>query len=269
MESTNWYKQVLGSPLFPDLQWSRPENRQHAGKLLIIGGNLHGFSAAASAYSEAVNAGIGTAKVLLPDALRKTIGSIMENGEYAPSTPSGSFSQKAIAEWLDWAVWSDGVLLAGDLGKNSETAIAIEQFIQKYTGQLTVTKDAVDYFYSSSELLLTRKDTTIVLSLPQLQKLAVALHWPEPVTFQMGIVQLVEFLHKFSNKYPTQIMVYHNETILVAVAGKVSTTKTGQQKTWRVSTATHAAVWWLQNPSKPFEALTTAILDSLEDQKTK
>ncbi len=75
MEPTNWYKQVLGSQLFPDLQWSQPENRQHVGKLLMIGGNLHGFSAAASAYSEAVNAGIGTARVLLPDALRKRKGS--------------------------------------------------------------------------------------------------------------------------------------------------------------------------------------------------
>jgi hypothetical protein len=27
---------------------------------------------------------------------------------------------------------------------------------------------------------------------------------------------------------------------------------------WRIETAATAAVWWLQNPSKPFEALTTA-----------
>ena len=86
-----WHKQ-FDSPLFSDLLWSRPENKQFAGKLLIIGGNLHGFAAPASAYEQSQRAGIGVARVILPDALQKTIGRIFEAGEFAPSTPSGSFS---------------------------------------------------------------------------------------------------------------------------------------------------------------------------------
>ncbi len=141
MDKNFWLKQG-SEPLFPDLLWSRPENKKQAGKLLIIGGNVHGFAAAGEAYAEASKAGIGTARVLLPDSLQKTVGRVFEAGEYAPSTPSGSFSQKALAELLDRANWSDGVLLAGDLGRNSETAILIEHFTEKYQGQLTFTKDA-------------------------------------------------------------------------------------------------------------------------------
>ena len=67
MTSTNqalpyWQRQEPGEPLFPDLLWSRPENRQFAGKLLIMGGNAHGFAAPAEAYAHAEKAGIGVAR---------------------------------------------------------------------------------------------------------------------------------------------------------------------------------------------------------------
>lgn len=259
MTDTYWHKQG-SKPLFPDLLWSRPENRQHAGKLLIIGGNAHGFAAPASAYAAAVSSGVGAAQVLLPNALQKTIGSVLEQGVFAPSTPSGSFARLALAEWLDLANWADAVLLAGDLGRNSETAIVAEQFAQKYQGKLTITKDAVDMFYANPEHIITRPHTTLVLSLAQLQKLARAIHHPEPVTFDMGQAQLVTWLHEFTVAYPCHLVTYHHETLFVAVRGEVSTTTIGEQETWRVNTATVASVWWLQNPSNAFRALTTAII---------
>src|SRR3982750_2547854 len=119
MDRTYWHKQTAEKPLFPDMLWSRPENKRQAGKLLVVGGNVHGFAAAATAYAEAGKAGIGTARVLLPDSLQKTVGRVLEAGEYAPSTPSGSFSQRALAELLEMASWADGTLLAGDFGRNS------------------------------------------------------------------------------------------------------------------------------------------------------
>src|SRR4051812_45465462 len=129
-----WQKQAATEPLFSDLLWSRPENRAHAGKLLIVGGNAQGLAAPAAAYSAATEAGIGTARVLLPDSLQKTVGRVFEAGEYAPSTPSGSFSRNALAELLAMSNWADGVLLAGDFGRNSETAIMLEQLVAKYEG---------------------------------------------------------------------------------------------------------------------------------------
>lgn len=260
METTYWHKQRLGHPLFPDLVWSKPENRQHAGKLLIIGGNLHGFAAPANAYQIAEKNGVGVAKVLLPDALKKTVGRILENGEYGPSTPSGSFNKQSLATWLDWTAWSDAILLAGDLGRNSETAVAIEQFTTKTTKQITITKDAVDYFYADPVKLLNREDTTLVLTLAQLQKLAKHARYPQAAQFSMGIAQLVEWLHNFSREYKAHIMTYHNGVIFVAVNGRISTTNVGEKETWRLEAATKSAVWWLQNSTKAFEALTISII---------
>ena len=261
MTPTYWHKQTTDKPLFPDLIWGRPENRQAAGKLLIVGGNLHGFAAPAEAYQVAIRAGVGSCRVLLPDALKKTVGKILDIGEYAPSNPSGSFSQKSLDEMLAQAAWADGVLIAGDLGKNSETAVAIEKFMAKWVGQVTLTKDAVDYVTSNPQLVQNRTGAALVLSLSQLQRLFTALKSPLDIALSMGLPQLVDALHDFTQTNPVNIIVKHLDNILVAVAGQVSTTAQKDNKeSWRVDTSARTAVWWLQNPSKPFEALSTSLV---------
>jgi NAD(P)H-hydrate repair Nnr-like enzyme with NAD(P)H-hydrate dehydratase domain len=262
MEHTYWHRQTPTEPLFPDLLWSRPENKRHAGKLLIAGGNAHGFAAPANAYDEAGKAGIGTVRVLLPDSLRLTVGRILEAGEYAPRTPSGSFSRQALAEMLDMGSWADGVLLAGDFGRNSETAVLLEQFAATYDGPLIVTQDALEYFTKASLPLLNREKSLLVASFAQLQKIAMSARSASALTFDMDFLRLVDALHDFSGQYPTAIITKHLDTIFVAVDGQVSTTKlTADLPVWRVRAAAHAAVWWLQNPTKPFEALTTAVTE--------
>ena len=255
-----WQVQTKDKPLFPELAWSRPENRLHAGKLLIIGGNVHGFAAPAEAYAEATRAGVGVARVLLPEAVRKIVGPLIENGEFAPSTPaSGSFSQKALNDLLVHANWADGVLLAGDLGRNSETAILLEKFLEKSRLAVTLAKDAVDYVTSAPQIALNRPDTLLVLSLSQLQRLGIAAKFTRPLTFSMDLLHLVDWLHEFTQSHSLLLIVKHHDQLCVAVDGKVSTMQTStKEDIWRVRVAAHASVWWLQNPNKPFEALTVA-----------
>lgn len=264
MSTAYWHKQGE-EPLFPDLQWSRPENRQQAGKLLIIGGNAHGFAAPAEGFTAANEAGIGTVRAIVPDHIRPQLKHFHAETlelDFAPSTPSGSFAKQSLTELLSHSLWADGVLLAGDLGRNSETAILLESFARKYSGQLTITKDAADYFTSNPQAIHTRKETLLVVSLAQLQKLATNLHTPSPITFSMGLPMLVDWLHEFTATSQLLIITKHLDTLFVAAQGQVSTTKTTQdlEDNWRVRTATHAAVWWLQNPSKPFKALSNSVV---------
>ncbi len=259
MENTYWQKQAKDKPLFPDLLWSRPENKRLAGKLLIIGGNKFNFSAPGQAYEAAVKAGIGVAKVLMPDALKKTIGSVLENCEFGPTNKSGSFARTALDVWLEWAAWSDHVLLAGDVGRNSETAIVLEQFMQKYSGPLTITQDCLDQFTSNPDKLFHRPNTTIVGSFAQLQKA-----WPhiiengeEVIKYGLPLQKNIELFHKVSEKLPVSIVTKHNDELVVAVAGQISTTL-NTDIVWRVRTAAGASVWQLQNPSQTFSALTVA-----------
>jgi len=260
MEATFWHKQTADKPLFPDLLWSRPENKRLAGKLLIIGGNAHGFAAAAEAYTEAEKAGIGTVRVLLPDSLQKTVGRVFPAGEYAPSTPSGSFGQTALAEVLAMASWADGVLLAGDFGRNSETAILLEQLLIKYSGQLTLTGDAIDYCLTNPSVLLARPHTLLTPSFSQLQKLAAASHFATALTSKLDFLHTIEALHDFTGQHKAYCVLQHLLTIFAAVDGQVSTTKPVPDASSELTLASHAAVWWLQNPIKPFEALTVSFV---------
>jgi ADP-dependent NAD(P)H-hydrate dehydratase / NAD(P)H-hydrate epimerase len=260
MDRTYWHKQTPGKTLFPQLEWSRPENRLAAGKLLVVGGHLHSFAAPAEAYTEAERAGVGSVRALLPASLRRTVGKAFVAGEFGASTPSGSFSQQALGELLEQAHWADGVLFAGDLGRNAETAILLEKFLGKSPVAITLTKDAIDYATSTPTSILHRENTLLVLSLSQLQRLGTAATFPVPVTFDMDLLHLVDWLHEFTIRFAPHVIVKHLETIFTAANGQVSTTKLERDPPiWRLKIATHASVWWLQNPSKPFEALTTAV----------
>lgn len=261
---TPWLRQDKTHPLFPDLEWSRPENRQYAGKLLVVGGSSHGFAAPAEAFAESIKAGIGTPQTLLPDAIKKLVGIIIYEADFAPSTPSGSFSQRALAQGLESAAWADGMLIAGDLSRNSETAIFLEKLLSKTSLPTVVTKDAVDYITAAPQTVLARDQTALALSLAQLQRLGTASKFEHAITFSMGVPQLAAWLAAYTKSFAPHIIVKHHEHILIAVNGKVSSTKlTKEMAAWRLKVATHANVWWIQNQSKPFAAFNAALYSLL------
>lgn len=258
MATTNWQKQTKDAPLFPDMLWSRPENRLHAGKLLIIGGNGYEFKSPANAYGDALHAGVGTAKVLLPDSMYKTVRDIFPEAEFAPSTPSGSFARTSLAQALDLAAWADGVLWAGDLGRNSETAIFLESFLHKHRGQVTLVGDAADHCLQPPAHCADRPDTTLVLSFAQLQKLGTASGFTTAFTTDMDLAHLVEALQRFTTDHTVHVVTVHDDIIIVAIAGKMSTTKVDDTNTLP-HIAASTATWWLQNPSRPFQAHSSAV----------
>lgn len=259
MANTFWLKQTRDKPLFPDLMWSRPENKRLAGKLLIVGGNLHGFAAPAAAFAASEKAGIGTVRILLPNKLQKTVGRMIPEAIFSPSTPSGSFAKSALADLLDNSSWADGLLLAGDFGRNSETAILLDSFMNKYEGQVTVAQDGLDYFWNKNSPLINRPRTTSAINLGKLQKLAKANRPLTPVLHSMMLAEIVELLHDWTTGNPGSFITKHADNLITASNGQVSTTPAPEQSNWQIELAAYASVWWLQNPEKPFEALTTAV----------
>ncbi len=256
MDYTYWKQQTASKPLFPDMEWSRPERRDQAGRLGIIGGNKLGFAGVAASYSTALETGAGDVRVLLPDALKGTIPKSITETVYGTSTPSGSLASDAVADMTALGAWSTGVLLAGDAGRNSETAIAYEQFIQHYSGPLTITRDAIDLVKNSSHLLVERPSTVLVASFAQVQKLMQGVYYPKILTFSMQLMQLVDVLHKFTITYPITVVTFHRERLIVAHGGEVVThTFDDPMLIWRGITAARAATYLLWSPSKPLEAV--------------
>lgn len=254
-----WLRQSEDSPLFPDILWSRPESKAGAGKIGIIGGHAHGFGAPGIAYMTSLNAGVGVCRVLLPDAVKKVVRGILPDADFAPSTPSGSFAKLAHSDMQSIANWSDCVILAGDVGRNSETAILLEDFVRNYSGLLSVTHDAVDYFKEIPLQLVDRPDTLIGLSLSQLQKFFINTPTITPITYSMSTPQLVEALHTYTELHPACIATKHNDLLFVSHKGQVVTSKYSE-KVWRVNITARASVFWLQNPSQQFEAVATSLI---------
>lgn len=263
MDYSFWKKQSPDTPLFADIEWNKPERRDLAGKLGIIGGNKLGFAGVAETYSIATSAGVGQVRVLLPDVLKKTIPSTITDTLYGATNPSGSLSKDAQAEMSAISAWADCVLLAGDAGRSSETAIAYEQFVEHYQGLLVVTRDAVDLVKNSAQLLADRPNTFLIVSFAQLQKLFQLVYYPKVLTFSMQLTNLVDALHKFTITYPVSIAVLHKDTFIIASDGQVTTTPwQNAMAIWRGATAAQIACYWLWSPSKPLEAATSAIVSN-------
>lgn len=257
-----WRTQTPTTPLFPDITWSKPEQRSQAGRLGIIGGNKLGFMGVAEGYSASLKAGIGESRALLPDALKKTVPPIITDVIFAPSNPSGGLSSDALTEMRVLGSWASATLLIGDAGRNSETAILYETFITGYEGPLIITRDAVDLLRNTAELLLGRPHTLLIVSFAQLQKLFQAVYFPKVLTFSMHLAQLVETLHKFTLSYPVHIAVLHRETLIVASEGEVTTTPwENPMALWRGTMPAQAAAFWAWNPGKPLEAVTASLLE--------
>ena len=255
-----WLKQT-DKPLFPDTAWSRPEQKAKAGRLAIVGGHANSFAAIDESYSTALKAGAGQVHVILPDSLKKLIPSSLDDMVFVASNPSGGFSKKAEAELLAASAWADGLLLVGDTGRNSETAIVYESLLKNTAKPITITRDAVDLLKNSTSSMLERNNTLLVVSIAQLQKLFQAVYYPKIITLSMQLSTLVETLHKFTMTYPVAIMVLHHESLLVAESGKISTTPWQQAMAmWRGHTATTASVYWLWNPKQVFQAATTSLI---------
>lgn len=255
-----WHKQTSGNPLFPDFEWNKPEQRSQAGRLGIIGGNKLGFAGVGEAYSVALAAGVGEVRTLLPDVLRRTVPATITDVLFAATTPSGSLGREAIGEMKALGDWSSGVLLIGDAGRNSETAILYEDFVREYHGQLTITRDAFDLLINTLEVVAERPDTLVVVSFAQLQKLFSKVYYPKILTFSMQLQQLVEALHKFTITYPVTIMTFHQDNLVIANGGDVTTNPwENPMAIWRGSVATQAAAYWLWAPQKPLEAATASL----------
>ena len=255
-----WFKHSINEPLFSDLMWSKPENKTHAGKLLIIGGSTNGFAHTVGCYSKANSAGAGVVKVLIPVSTKKLIGQASEDIVYGAATKSGGFSQAALAEFIDTASWSDAVLLSGELGNNSETTILFEKFLEEYSGSLVIAGDAFDFSNSFWDVLLKSHAVTFVLDIAKLQKLSISAGLTKPITSNISLVNLIEILHEMTELNSANLLIEYAGFIIIASQGYVSTTNLENKNNTQIKLAANAAVWYMQNKNKVFEALSCAAI---------
>jgi NAD(P)H-hydrate repair Nnr-like enzyme with NAD(P)H-hydrate dehydratase domain len=260
MDFDYWLKQDPATPAFPDIEWQKPEHKSLAGKLLIVGGNAHGFAAVAQAHQDAAQAGIGECRVVLPDVLKKAIDPLALDCVFVPTNHSGGITKDSLPQLKAAAAWADAVLFIGDAGRNSETAIVYEQLLNTFPDKINlVTRDAADLVKGAWPQLLQHDKTVLIVTFAQLQKIFQSVYYPRTMLFSMQLSTLVEALHKFTITYPAAVVVFHNNQLLVAQSGQVSSTPWEEPMLiWRGSVAAKAAVYAVQH-KQLFQALTASL----------
>lgn len=277
------YWQNQSQPLYPDLSWNIPERK--SGNIIVVGGNSQTFSTVIR-ISEYANQAFpfASVKTLLPDALRGKLPTL-SNIELLPSTASGSFAESF--QLKTYISRADATLVIGDLSKNSTTAVALADAILERSSQnssnsdsghtnsdtndtnspkpLVLTRDSVDLLTSEAGRLLLRKNTFVVASMAQLQKLFRAVYYPRMLLLSQPLLPTVETLHKFTLTYPCTIVTFQEGNIIVASNGNISTTKLvdttySPLTLWSGQLATKILALNLYNPGKDFEASTAAVL---------
>ena len=258
-----WQKQT--QPLFDSLAWNIPE--QKTGQVAIIGGNSQSFSTVIR-VSEfiAQSYPIKNLTTVLPDPLRAKIPPL-PNITFLPATESGSFAKSAQLHLA--CNQPDATLLIGDLSRNSATAVALAGAIKPSDkaepNLLVLARDSIDLITPEATNWLERKNTIIIASMLQLQKLFRAVYYPRMILLSQPLIPTIETLHKFTLTYPATILTFHQDNIIVASDGKISTTYINDTtysplSLWSGTLAAHVTALNLFNPKQPFAATTAAIL---------
>lgn len=255
-----WRQQTSESLIYPDFTWRIPEKPQDRGNFLIIGGNARAFSAVSIAYQTAKDLQLANIRILLPDALSRSIRKNTPDALFLPTNNNGGFSKKGLPEALAAVNWADSVIFIGDSSQNSETALFLEQVLLQSDKKVLIARDAIDLLKNLGEALMNRPNTTLSVSFAQLQKLFQSVYYPKVLTFSQNLTQVVENLHKFTLTYPVAIELFHQDHLFLAAGGQVITQKyVKATDIWTGKLPTRSAVYQLWSDDL-VEALAASIV---------
>jgi hypothetical protein len=113
--------------------------------------------------------------------------------------------------------------------------------------------DSIDYFLSHPQKLINRENTLLIASLSQLQKIAS----PNLIQQNADFIKVIEQVSGWASQTKLSVVTIHPSQALVAYQQQISTTPVNIPAA-DATLAAYATVWWLQQPEKPFEALSSA-----------
>jgi NAD(P)H-hydrate repair Nnr-like enzyme with NAD(P)H-hydrate dehydratase domain len=243
--------------LYPKIIWNRPVARHGAGSLLIVGGYLGDFSLPTAIYSLAQAAGVGECTVALPDSLLKFLAGTPATS-FVASSASGSLGREALGRLLELGEEADAIAIGAGLSNNSETAVLTERLLQESDRPVIAFADSLIALQYNPRLITDRTDALIILTMPEVFKLAGQLGVPINIRPQGGLINKLEIVHNLKQAVKADLVVYGTET-MVAHNDALSATPANPVLS-RLPAAYYAvlSVFWLQNRQQPFEGLTTA-----------
>jgi NAD(P)H-hydrate repair Nnr-like enzyme with NAD(P)H-hydrate dehydratase domain len=256
MHSPSFVKQSQ-EPLYPQILWNRPLSRHSAGRILLVGGHSGGFSVLQAFYQLALAGGIGQCQLVLPDSLRPILAGTPDS-IFVPSGPSGSLAKAALAAVLDLAHDFDTCVIGPDLSQNSETTVLVESLLEHLERPVVLVGDGLVVGRHQPARLMDKAGRLIiatpkeVLDLAGKRDLALPIKYADSALNKLAIMETV-------SRHSRADWVMVGRELITASKGQLSLTNTvSEMDFFQPTIAALAAVFWTQQPGKPFEALTTA-----------
>ncbi len=251
-----WLNQT-DKPLFPEILWSRPEQQSKAGSVAVLVGASDHLANASQSFLQANQAGRGQVTLVLPDTLARKVPHQPEI-IFAKSNPSGSLSESAGDQIKQHLQSADALLVPGSVGHNSETQRLLLELLQfRLDLPVVLSQDGFDTIEHDLQRFLNQDSIVLLMSLEQLQKAAKHLKRAHPITSTMSVHDLVMQLHDLTQTLPATLGVFHQQKLLVAAGGSVSSTDVSASDPIS-ELATNAAVLLAEKLGPTFEVVTSA-----------
>lgn len=240
--------------LYGDILWSRPVRR--TGRILLVGGHRDGFAELQKLYQGFEKAQVAECQLALPDKLSKLVGNL-EGVNLLASTPSGSIARDALSELVYLSNESDLVSLGPDLSNNSETILTAQRLIAQTRASILIPPQSTEQLLSEAGQWKNKDNLLLFVNQKQLYKLAIKLSANVTIPLQASNDSTAQISLAISKEYAPSIVVLTADSAIVTVNGKASINKTKTNDTGNLVGL--LSTFWLQNPSKRYEALTSAV----------
>jgi NAD(P)H-hydrate repair Nnr-like enzyme with NAD(P)H-hydrate dehydratase domain len=243
-------------PLYPNVLYNRPVTRAAGGRLLIIGGHTGDFVQPTNLYQLAVAAGAGECQVALPDVLAKFLDGA-PGATYVPTGPSGALGIDALGRLLQLSENADAVALGASLSNSSQTTILLERLLDELQRPVIAFGEALSLLQHRVRLLTDRPDCLLILTMPEVFKLAGQLEVAIHIRPGGGLINKLEIVRDLAAACQCQLAVYGSEIIIAAGEELVVTPINHRLSLLPAAFWAVLGVFWMHNASRRREGLIT------------
>lgn len=250
------FERQSSEALYPKVLWNRPVSRAGAGRLLLPGGHTGQFNLVTGTYQVATACGIGECVAALPDCLVKLMGGAPDT-TFVNSSPSGSLGREALGRLIELSSNADAILIGANLSNNSLTTILVERLIIEAKRPVIAFADALISLQHDLPSLAARPNNLLIITMPEVFKLAGALGVAITIRRDGGLVNKLEIVRDVAAASKCDYVVYGSE-IIVCVDGRLGVSTVNYRLSQLPAVYYGAlSVFWIQTPQQRFEALMT------------
>lgn len=244
--------------IYKDIEWSQPDNPSQMGSCLIIGGSLQDIIAPHYAYNKLVRYFLSTT-VLMPESVKKFVGSKNKDIVFINSNPSGSFSLKSIDIVHSYLSEARIAIICGSIGKNSETAILMERIVN-YDTLKVICGDSLELFKINTKSLLNNESNILVGDFRQIRTILNNGQVKTVHLYKDSLFETVNKLKISTNGIKAFFVLITDNYIFIAQDGKVKFFKKNKvNKDMNLEIACLTCEWSVNNKDRLFEAIQVAI----------